>query len=245
MSSNNSSVISYLTLRQLIGVLGITLPFVLTFGAKWIGHCNEAQPSISHYYYSIMHIVFVGVLCVLGAFLITYRGTTRGSFETWVSNIAGFSAFCVAVFPTAFKGFNGEGGGSCQFIQLLTANDNELPTIIGKLHFGFAALLFACFVIFCLKIFQEPDEASQMGYKKQRRNTIYKVCGYIIIVSIAGIGGITFYNSINKADICPDYIYWFETTALIPFGISWLLKGSVNWPQSRYAPVRKAIQYLR
>ncbi len=245
MSSSNSSVISYLTLRQLIGILGISLPLVLTIGARWIGHCDIAQPSISHYYYSIMHIVFTGVLCVLGAFLITYRGTTKGSFETWISRIAGLSAFCVAIFPTAFDGFNGAGGDSCQFIQLLTANENQVPPIIGKLHFGFAALLFVCFVIFCLKIFQEPDDASQTGYKKQRRNRIYKICGYAIIASIAGIGGITLYNSINKTDVWPDYIYWFETTALIPFGISWLLKGSVNWPHSRYAPVRKAIEYLR
>jgi formate hydrogenlyase subunit 3/multisubunit Na+/H+ antiporter MnhD subunit len=244
-TNNNNTVISYLLLRQSIGLLGLTLPLVLTFGAKWIGHCDEAQPSISHYYYSIMHIVFVGTLCMLGAFLITYRGTTDRKLENWVSNLAGVFAYGVAMFPTGFCGFNGEGGKACQYIQILTADDNKVPAIIGKLHFGFATLLFVCFVIFCFKIFQEPDTPTQMGYKKQRRNVIYKICGWIITASIICIAGITLYNHLNKTDIWPDYIYWFETTSLIPFGTSWLLKGTVNWPHSKYAPVRKAIQYLR
>ncbi|MEO6734429.1 MAG: hypothetical protein ABIN01_24625 [Ferruginibacter sp.] len=239
----NYEVMSYYLLRQLIGILGIALPFILTFGAKYFGHCNEAQPSISHYYYSITHIVFVGVLCVLGGFLITYRGKTK--FENYTSNLAGAFAFGVAIFPTNFNGFVGEGGTSCQFIKLTTSNNDIVPAYIGRLHFGLAALLFICFVIFCLKIFQELDDISQAGYKKQRRNRVYKICGYAIMASIVCIAGITFYNDKTGKDIWPNYIYWFETTSLLPFGISWLLKGSVNWPHSTNSIKRKVIQYLR
>lgn len=239
----NYEVMSYYLLRQLIGLLGIALPVILTFGAKYFGHCNEAQPSISHYYYSIMHIVFVGVLCVLGGFLITYRGKSK--FENNISNLAGVFAFGVAIFPTKFEGFKGVGGKSCQFIQLTTANEkNFVPNYVSYLHFGFATLLFICFVIFCLKIFQELDDVKQSA-KKERRNTVYKICGYIIVTSILSIGAITLYNHKTDSDIWPDYIYWFETTSLIPFGISWLLKGSVSWPKSKNKIKRKAIQYFR
>ena len=243
---NNRQVMSYLLLRQSIGLIGLLLPLVLTFGAKYLGHCNEAQPSISHYYYSIMHIVFVGLLCVMGGFLITYRGNTRGSFENWVSNFAGFFALCVAVFPTGFDDFRGKGGAACQFIQLTTTNaNNAVPGIIGKLHFGFAALLFVCFVIFCFKIFQEPDDIKQAGLKKERRNSIYTFCGWVILLSMICMTVITIINHCCHKNIWPDYIYWFETTSLIPFGFSWLLKGSVNWPHSTSKVKRELIKYFR
>jgi hypothetical protein len=240
---DDSAVMSYFLLRQLIGIIGILLPFILTIGAKFFGHCNEMQPSISHYYYSIMHIVFVGLLCLMGGFLITYRGNSK--FENNTSNLAGFCAICVAIFPTNFNGFRGAGGSNCQFIKLTTANNDIVPAYIGKLHFGFAALLFVCFVIFCVIIFQKPDSTTQTGYKKERRNIAYKICGIIIITSIFFIAAITFYNDQTCKDIWPDYIRFFETTSLIPFGFSWLLKGSFNWPVSKYAVKRKAIQYFR
>ncbi|MES2850699.1 MAG: hypothetical protein V4685_16690 [Bacteroidota bacterium] len=241
----NYPVISFYLLRQLIGIIGITLPFVLVLGARFVGFgdCNEKQPSISHYYYTIMHIVFVGLLCLMGGFLITYRG--KVNFENIISNIAGFCAICVAAFPTNFEGFCGAGGADCQFIRITTASSDIVPLWVGKLHFGFATILFVCFTIFCMVIFQQPDDESKTGHKKERRNKAYKICGIIIIISILAIAGITLYNSINKTDIWPDYIFWFETSSLLPFGFSWLLKGSFNWPSSRYAVVRKAIQYFR
>jgi hypothetical protein len=190
-----------------------------------------------------MHIVFVGLLCLMGGFLITYRG--KSQFENNTSNVAGFCAICVAAFPTNFNGFRGAGGSNCQFIKLTTANNDIVPAYIGKLHFGFAAFLFVCFVIFCLVIFQKPDSVLQTGSKKERRNIAYKICGIIIITSILLIAAITLYDDKTGKGIWPDYIRFFETTSLIPFGFSWLLKGSFNWPQSKYAFKRKAIQYFR
>ncbi|HEX2683398.1 MAG TPA: hypothetical protein VHL77_05680, partial [Ferruginibacter sp.] len=115
------AVMSFLLLRKLIGILGILLPFVLAAGTWLLGNCDELQPSISHYYYSIMHIVFVGTLCVLGGFLITYRGTSRYKYENTVSNFAGICSFGVAVFPTDMQGLANPDGRGCQFIQLKPA----------------------------------------------------------------------------------------------------------------------------
>ena len=239
-----SPVISHFLLRQLIGILGISLPFVLVLGAYFFDHCSLLQPSISHYYFTVMHVIFVGTLCVLGGFLITYRGTS--SFENRVSNFAGAFAFGVAICPTDIDGFIGTGGSSCQFIQLTTnLPDNAMPWYIGKLHFGFAALLFVCFVIFCKKIFQEADEGKAIDAKKKKRNKIYNWCGNVIIISIACILIITITKAITGKLLIPYYIYIFETTSLLPFGFSWLLKGSFNWPHSKYKVVRKIIQNFR
>ena len=236
---DNYEVISYLKLRQFIGIIGFLLPLILVVGASLIGRCNDLQPSISHYYYSIMHIMFVGTLSVLGGFLFTYKG--KSNFENKVSNFAGAFSFGVAVFPTSFDGFIG-GGSDCQFIKLTTAK--PIPSFISYMHFGLAALLFICFVIFCIKIFQESD-LGIIDKKKLRRNKIYKACGTVIISSIVAMAAITVYRYITNDPFFPFYIFIFETTSLLAFGFSWLLKGSVSWTNAKSPIKRKAIQYFR
>lgn len=236
----NDAVISYLQLRQFIGILGLVMPVVLLLGSYLIGGCPVLEPSISHYYYSIMHVVFVGMLCMIGSFLITYKGTSKNRFlENSVSNIAGFCAFCVAIFPTRFNEF--VDSANCRYVQLLlNTTDGDLPKWDDILHHTFASILFVSFSVFCLKIFLEPD----LGYideKKKRRNFLYKACGIVIIISMAAIATIAIFKKLSFQ----GSTFIFETTALMPFGLSWLVKGSVNWPASNSAILRKAISGLR
>ncbi len=236
-NNQNDFVISYLLLRQLIGILGISLPFVLVIGNLLLGACTHVQLSISHYYYSYLHIVFVGTLCVLGGFLISYRGSNN--YENRVSNFAGFFAFGVAVFPTTEYDFTG--GAGCKFLTVIP----PLSPIVSKIHFGCAALLFVCFIIFCLKIFQQPDENKAIDQMKRRRNAVYKFCGWGIAISIGCIAIITVYNAVFKTNIFPYSTLVFETSSLLFFGFSWLLKGSLHWPQSNSKIKRSVIQYFR
>ncbi|MFD4291622.1 hypothetical protein ACFWPA_15120 [Rhodococcus sp. NPDC058505] len=62
------------------------------------------QSSISAYYFTSAHTVFVAALCALGVCLIVYKGSS--DTEDVLLNFAGFLAFIVAVVPTA-------GGASC------------------------------------------------------------------------------------------------------------------------------------
>ena len=240
---NADAVMSYLLLRQLIGILGILLPFTLAIGTFIIGNCSSLQPSISHYYFSIMHIVFVGTLCVLGGFLITYRGRSSYKYENGISNFAGVCAFGVAMFPTDMKGLINPPGCSCQFIELKPALIDAEHT--GWIHYGFAAALFICFVFFCMRIFQDSDLGEPADAKKARRNRVYKLCGYIIIASIVCMAAIAIYDRITGRNNFPYSTIIFETTALLPFGFSWLLKGSVNWATSSNKILKKSVQYFR
>lgn len=230
-------VISYLLLRQLIGILGISLPFVLVVGNQFFGGCTHLQLSISHYYYSYLHIIFVGTLCVLGGFLISYRGSN--SYENKVSNFAGIFSFGVAIFPTTQSDFIGD--DNCQFLKVIP----QLNKIIGYIHYASAALLFVCFIIFCWKIFQQPDEHRPIDAMKKRRNAIYRFCGWGIAISIGSIALITIYDAVFTANIFPYSTLIFETTSLLFFGFSWLLKGSLHWPQSNNKLKRRVIQYFR
>ncbi|MET9023297.1 hypothetical protein ABZV93_25325 [Actinopolymorpha sp. NPDC004070] len=55
--------------------------------------------SVSAYYYTPAHAVFIACLCSLGACLIIYPGRT--GFEDVILNAAGFLAFLVAFVPTS------------------------------------------------------------------------------------------------------------------------------------------------
>src|SRR5690554_1674673 len=97
--NHNLLVFSYLTLRNLIGFSGILLPFVL-IGTTVIGEDEyRIAPSISDYYYTNNGDVVVVVLCVLGVFLLTYKGYTRS--ERILTSIAAVSAIGVAFSPTS------------------------------------------------------------------------------------------------------------------------------------------------
>lgn len=56
---NKQLVISYLTLRKTIGILGIFLPLTLVIGSILFGDCITIQQSISNYYHTNMRDVFV------------------------------------------------------------------------------------------------------------------------------------------------------------------------------------------
>ncbi len=72
--------------------------------------------SISAYYYTPVHSVFVACLCAVGACLIIYRGRT--DLEDVALNAAGFLAFVVAFVPT------GRGEADCDPLRAFC----DIPT---------------------------------------------------------------------------------------------------------------------
>ena len=227
-SRNNPDInISYLILRLAIGFIGILLPVILIFGPMIVEGCTSIQPSMSHYYYSTMHFAFMFILSSLGIFLVTYQ--SKNKFENWVSNIAGLFALCVALFPTEYNGFRE--GCNCHYLSVVM----KAKPIIDIVHHVCALLLFICFSIFCFWIFQKSDETNTDPKKKKRRNLTYKICGWIIVLSIAGI--VIFYYFIDSG-IAPYSTFILETTSLLAFGFSWLLKGSLLWKNSRKIIIR-------
>src|SRR6478752_8257457 len=97
---NQNAVISYIGLRRSIGVIGIALPFVLSIGALVL-FGSGLQSSISSYYYTGMRGVFVGSMCAVGVFLLSYR---FGWWDSVLGGLAGVCAIGLALFPTAPDG---------------------------------------------------------------------------------------------------------------------------------------------
>jgi len=74
---------------------------VVVLGAAVLLQRRDAgcwQTSVSAYYFTSVHGVFIAALCAIGACLIVYKGSS--DTEDAVLNLSGFLAFIVAMVPT-------------------------------------------------------------------------------------------------------------------------------------------------
>ncbi|HEX9503964.1 MAG TPA: DUF998 domain-containing protein [Patescibacteria group bacterium] len=200
---NNSLVLSYLGLRKAIGIIGIALPFVLVFG-KIILSGPGIEVSISSYYYTVMRDVFVGSLCAIGVFLVSYRG-----YEL-VDDIAGKFATIFAV--------------GTAFFPTRPANASAHQITIGNFHIFFSVSLFLTLAFFALVLFRKTDPTKTPTIQKQKRNIIYTVCGFGILACMVLALSLKLLPSDSLVfNFSP--LFWLESSAIILFGISWLVKG--------------------
>jgi hypothetical protein len=88
------STYRYLRIGLVAAVAVLTASVVLTR----LGTGYE-QDSVSAYYYTESHNIFVAALCAAGFGLIAYKG--EAVTEDVLLNFAGFMAFVVALVPTA------------------------------------------------------------------------------------------------------------------------------------------------
>jgi hypothetical protein len=194
-------VLSYLGLRKAVGIIGLTLPIVLVFGTMFVSRSAEIERSISYYYYTCMGSWFVGSLWAIGVFLLSTRGYDHR--DAIAGRLACFFAIGVSLFPTS-----------------PTSKQN----LVGYIHWTCAALLFLILAYFCLCLFTETARDKTPTVKKGQRNTVYRVCGWIILVSIACIPISKIPTISSVASGCQP-VFWFETFAVLAFGVAWLVKG--------------------
>jgi hypothetical protein len=200
--ANNSLVISYLGLRKAIGIIGLLLPFVLAVG-KFVFDSPGLETSISAYYYTKMGNVFVGSLCAIGIFLLSYRGFDH---QDRIAGIIGcVCAITTALFPTNPK-------------------DALTGTLHSRIHFTAAVILFLTLAFFSLVLFRRTNPNGQSTKQKKKRNVVYLVCGLLILVSIAGAGASFWFHN-SPFFLLHTPVFWFESLAVVSFGVSWLTKG--------------------
>ena len=197
------ALVSYLTLRRVVGVLGILLPVLLAVGCFVLGSCTELERSISHYYGTGMRDVLVGVLFAIAWFLFAYRGYDRK--DDIAGDLACIFALAVALFPTTSD-----------------------SAVIRTVHVLAAAALFLTLSYFSLFLFTKTGPDAAPTPEKQIRNRIYVGCGVIMLACIALIPlYYAFLEDTGLAALKP--VFWLEALALWAFGTSWLIKGETLW----------------
>lgn len=237
MNNNNTYLISYLTLRQLIGVLGILLPFLcwginslvnyfdLLHNPWLVAHLEtdylagaNLKSSISHFYYTAAAPLFIGILISVAIFLFTYNGyTPNPQNDRWVwltdKRISTFAACCllgIVVFPTD------------SYAHL---KDNlfifETTGLVGKIHLSFAALFFISMAVMSIINFRRQPNKRLIS---DGEGKTYLICGWGIICCLL-IVTITFLINSTGSWLGGKFMFVMEVLMLLFFGISWLTKG--------------------
>lgn len=220
--ANDNLLISYLTLRRTLGVLGISLPFILAIGGLVVFKTG-LQTSISDYYHTGMGDVFVGIIVAIGLFLASYTGyqNTDETDDPPISDNAAGNIACVcavglALFPTTPDNIP-------PVIEL-----GEFAETTGVVHFIFAAIFFLLLAYFSFFLFTRTHPHRTPTPQKLARNRIYKICGVIIFAAIILIAAAFLGLPESTRDELKP-VFWLEAAAVVAFGFSWLIKGETLW----------------
>jgi len=191
-----TDIVSYRTLRRVVGVLGMSLPVVLAVWGFAIFGEMRIQPSISDYYVLRTRDAFVGEVFTIAWFLFTYRG------YDWRDNTAGNLA-CVFALGVAL--FPNSGPAGERTVHIVSATGL------------FLVLAYFSFFLFTLS-------AGSPTPQKIVRNRIYRTCGAVIVVCVGlAAADYVFSNTSPLRALSP--MFWLESGALWAFGVSWFVKG--------------------
>jgi len=215
-------------MRRFIGVLGIALPIIIVFGG-FIQNGFVILDSISNYYYTNMRDFFVGILCGVSLFLISYTGYEK--IDNLIGNLAGIFAFGIITFPASMY------SGRDVRVGIFLIND----TISGYIHLIFSALFFILLSYNSIFLFTKHGPG-RISREKKHRNVIYRLCGIIMIVSMVLI---IIYTSFFKTTVAWKIhpVLILETVALLAFGISWLVKGNTLYKDKEVKSTSKTVNH--
>jgi hypothetical protein len=206
-------LISYLTLRRLIGLLGLALPSILILVHAVVVR-REVLPSLSAYYYSELNPLFVGILCTTAAFLLSYKGHELSDHVASV--IAGVGCLGVALLPC------GRPDGVATGPVSLWLADLEL----GTPHYLCAAAFLASLAYISLFEFTKTAVPGQETRRKRQRNKVYRAMGWIMVVCLLVMGANGIYFWVTHKSLLPYAgVLVGETISIVAFAFSWLTKG--------------------
>ncbi|MBA2361735.1 MAG: hypothetical protein H0V79_12540 [Actinobacteria bacterium] len=200
---------SFMWSRIFIGLLAIALPFWLVL-ADWGLFDGDLAPrnSLSAYYWSDAREWFVGTLCAIGVFLLTYK-LTETSLDNTLSMIAAVFVLLVVFFPT----------GS-------TLPDNAIQERFGEdwvtgFHVFAAGVFIGSLALISLCYGVREAARTQDGIAPP---SVWKWfhwgCAIVIVLAIAAIGLHEFTEKGPRTTAL-----WMEALAVVAFGASWLTKG--------------------
>jgi len=208
-----------LTLRKIIGVLGMALPLLLFAFLYLDNGFDSPLESISHYYYTRVSGIFIIILSLLATFLIVYKG--KEPIDFYVSGTAGIFALFVVLFPT----------GNITNICCDISKDYSVTILKPSpfregFHYASAGIFLLCLAYMSVFLFTKSDKSIELrGQDKRRRNRIYRTCGALIVIAMLVIfaGFLKIIPSTFYSKYC--ITFWMETLAVESFGFAWLIKG--------------------
>jgi MFS family permease len=233
----NKLVVSYKTLRNLIGYCGMILPIVLILTTRTAPSDKNIESSFSDYYYTSSGDILVSFLCILGAFLFIYKGYNIK--ENIHSTIAGICGILAAFSPTAAEDLR-------RSFSVHTPL-NDVPEIFGfERHTIVAGLFFITLGVISLLCFPQTDVNTHITTHNKKRNNIFKICGWTMLMCVLIMAIYFLSDRFSTMFGKIPFIFIMETIATWAFGISWLTIGETIYPDGEHYLVLgyKAIKQL-
>jgi hypothetical protein len=196
--------LDYIYLRKAIGVLALLLPTIVVLGKWSLDRQWALEGSISLFYYTHSRNFFVGILCALAVFFLSYEHGATGKFkaDNYWSGFASAMALGVAFLPT---------------MRTLQATSAE--RVVGVLHLVCAGALFVILGVFAIHFFRMSD--GPVTQEKVKRNKVYLACGSIIFACLGAVVA----SEIFKPPAEWNVLFFLETVMVWAFAVSWLIKG--------------------
>lgn len=201
-----------------IGIVGLVL-FLASSLLIEIVKSGNLLDSISLYYYTPVHSVFVASLCGVGVALIVYRGYS--DTEDVILNAAGFLVFVVALVPTK------------QSAKDLLNATSVLPvahsTVLANLGALLIVTLASMITTLCLMIRHRPSGELSESNRTDRRRALAAfgvlAVGYVVVVAIFFWGhSFLFVRGHWTAAVC------FFAAIVIAVGINAVRLARHNYP---------------
>lgn len=199
----------YMRVRNVCGLLGAILPWIALFSAGLTTH--ETQAEINEWWWSISATYYqspalVGVLVPASIVLLFYIGYDR--LDNIITSLSGVFGLLIVLFPCKVSWI--ADGTPVGFFQV--------PIEISAIVHNASAMIFFLLIAFN-SAYLFTKTGGEMTERKKIRNTIYRVCGWsMIVVMLAFV--------VLKIVHAPGYsIMIVEILLLTLFGTSWLVKG--------------------
>lgn len=258
VEERNQVVLSFMTLRNLVGFVGFFLPLYLIIFTIVSPSDKLPRPkplteqvqdnkkphvelpvqgSMSDYYYTSSGDVFELALCTCCVLIMVYAGYNwKERLLCYVSALGGLG---VAFLPTAWK-------DTCKVsLHAVLVKPDDVWVVPGtkvEVHFILAGIFLIGLAILSIKFFPLTSPLSTQSLKpgsrktqKEKRNRIYKICGWTMIGSVVACILYVWQSELIDPHI-GDFpmIFFWETVALFAFAISWLTKGETLYPDGEH-----------
>jgi len=195
--------ISYLTIRKIVGILALSFPFLMIL-ASFTSGLVPLEYSLSGYYWTNSHDVFIGTLSIIAMVLIFYKGYDKT--DNIITNIAGVAMLSIALFPAI--------GPSNQYTFMFLS-----PQITAIIHCIAAIISLSLLGVMSFSQFTKTNKI--MTPMKKKRNKIYKTCGIIIFIAIALMAPALLFPITGSIRL----FLLLESIVMCAFGFSWFVKS--------------------
>jgi len=241
---------SYLLIRTVVGAIGIGLPIAFIVGEAFIARGVHFRGSISAYYHSPMHDVFVGGLWVIAFLLIMYLSGGQGAdrrLDRPLSTVAGVLLLVVVFFPTGRPGIP-DGAPLCgdtpsPIPGCSTFQHQFGETFVATMHYIAAGLFVITLALICFYLASRDvakreketahrgDTVSKRTLWRSGRARVHTICGILIVLGLAWIA-----LRIEIWELTPLYVG--EVVAVWSFGSAWLFSAWKLWREALPAALK-------